>query len=84
VADRRAIGAGLDDGFEGQHALLDHRHTLLSASPEQTMRQQLDSLPQCRVLFVEAIDLAAELVEDRLGFCAADPLPSAHTSLSTP
>ena len=51
--------------------MLDHRHALLTASPEQTMRQQLDSLPQCRVLFVEPIDLAAEFVDNCLGLCAA-------------
>jgi hypothetical protein len=51
--------------------LLDDRHALLTAPPEQTMRQQLHPLAQRRVLFVEPIDLVAEFVEDCLGLCAA-------------
>jgi hypothetical protein len=57
--------------LQGQHALLDDRHALLAAPPEQTMRQQLHPLAQRRILFVEPIDLVAEFVEDRLGLCAA-------------
>ena len=30
--------------LKGQHPLLDHRHALLAAPPEQPMRQQLDPL----------------------------------------
>ncbi len=53
-------------GLEGQHALLDYRHALFAASPEQAMRQQLDSLPERRVLSGEPFDLVAEFIEDCL------------------
>ena len=58
-------------GLEGQDPLLDYRHALLAASPEQAMRQQLHPLAERRVLLVEPIDLVAEFVEDCLGLCSA-------------
>jgi len=51
--------------------LLDYRNAFLAAPPEQPMRQQLHPLAQRHVLFVEPIDLVAELVEDCLSLCAA-------------
>jgi hypothetical protein len=67
--------------------LLDYRHALLAAPPEQAMRQQLHPLAQRRVLFVEPFDLVAEFVEDCLSLCAAcrrhvPPLPeTANTTV---
>jgi transposase len=43
--------------------LLDDRHALLAAPPEKTTRQQLYSLAQRRVLFVEPIRLSAQVQE---------------------
>jgi len=58
------------------------RHALLAASPEQAMRQQLYALAERSVLFIEAIDLVAEFVEDCLGLLRRSSPPHHHREVS--